>query len=208
MWRSSWIALLTVSCLLPATASSQSIGIYIDSGASVCLAEVGSTPIIDLHVIAVLGGEVPTMKGAQFWISGVPESWTPAKVFWVPDPAVTVNWGNPIFRTTVGDGRPGVDVAFNSCRGDGDPEDDTNHIELGRLIIAGAPTPRDVHLKVEHFELVPPDPHCPFVNDCDAPAFSKVCVAGGEVVLNGTGPCGVVAVAPLTWTGVKARYRE
>ena len=208
MRHRSRIALWALACLLPATAFSQSIGIYIDPGATVCVAEVGSVALIDLHVIAVLGGDVNEMTGAQFWISGAPESWTPARVFWVPDPAVTASLGNPIFRTTIGDGRPGVGVVFNSCRGDGNPEGDTERVELGRLIIAGAPTPREVHLKVEHYELVPPDPDCPFVNDCTGPYYYKKCVAGGEAVLNGSGPCGVVAVTTRTWSEVKALYRD
>ena len=204
----SWIALWALACLLPATASSQSIGIYIDSGGTVCTAEVGSVALIDLHVIAVLGGDVNEMHGAQFWISGAPESWTPRQVFWVPDPGVTVSLGNPIFHTTIGDGRPGLCVAFNTCRGDGIPEGDTQRVEIGRLIIAGAPTPREVHLKVEHYELVPPDPVCPFVNDCTDPVYEPTCVAGGEAVLNGTGPCGVLAVTQRTWSEVKALYRD
>jgi hypothetical protein len=174
---------------------------------TVCPAEVGSTPLIDLHVIAIVGGDVTGVAGAQFWISGAPETWQPKNVFWVPDPGTAISLGNPIFHTTIGDGRPGVVVSFSSCRGDGLPEDDTGPIELGRLIIAGAPTPPDVHLKVEHFELVPPDPECPTVNNCVSPSFDELCVAGGEAVLNGTGPCGVLAVTARTWSEVKAMYR-
>ena len=207
MWRRSWLVPVTVACLLPATASSQSIGIYIDNGATVCTAEVGSTPLIDMHVIAILGGDVTGLTGAQFWISGAPDTWQQKNVFWVPDPAATFNVGNPIFHTSLGDGRPGVVLTFNTCRGDGIPEGDGGRVELGRLIIAGAPTPREVHLKVEHFELVPTDPECPTMLECQSPAFPQVCVAGGEAVLNGTGPCGVVAVTQRTWSEVKALFR-
>ncbi|MFQ5599246.1 MAG: hypothetical protein ACE5G2_01690 [Candidatus Krumholzibacteriia bacterium] len=65
-----------------------------------------------------------------------------------------------------------------------------------------------IRTRVEGFDLVPPDPDCPFLLACDEPFFSKVCVGGGEVVLNGPGPRSCqVAVEQHTWTSIKSLYQ-
>ncbi len=198
--------LMTVATLavLASPASAQYIGIFTDQGASSCVAEVGATPYVDLHVVAVLEGNTTIMTGAQFQVTGVPAGWTPQNALWVPDAGLAINLGHPLFATPVHPQTPGVNVTFRSCQSF--PEGAT--IPLGRIILLGAPTPENVTLRTQAYELVPPDPDCVFVTYCE-PYYEKVCVGGGEIVLNGTKSTGCqVAVTAETWTKVKRLYRD
>jgi hypothetical protein len=198
--------LLTVAtfAVLASPAAAGYIGIFTDQGASSCVAEVGATPYIDLHVVAVLEDNTTIMTGAQFQITGIPAGWTPQNALWVPDAGVTVNIGHPLFANTVHPQTPGVNLAFSRCLAF--PEDDT--IPLGRIILLGAPTPENVTLRVQGYKLVPTDPDCVIVTHC-APYYEIGCIAGGEIVLNGNKSTGCqVAVAEETWTKVKRLYRD
>src|SRR5262245_672201 len=94
---SRWTIIIFILRLAMSTpASAQTIGIFSDAGATNCIAQVGSTRFIDLHVVAVLAGEVPFMTGAQFQITGAPEGWSSANVLWVPADG-TLNFGHPMF---------------------------------------------------------------------------------------------------------------
>lgn len=188
---------------LAAPVSAQYIGIFTEKEATTCVANVGPMAFTDLHVVAVLGGSVPTMTGAQFQITGMPEGWTPETALWVPDAGAGANIGHPLFGTPTHPDVPGVNVVFPSCQG---TVGETTKIPLGRIILIGAPTPENVHLRVEGFDLVPPDPDCPFVTDCSL--YPKFCVGGGEIILNGNGTGGcAVAVSENTWSHVKGLYR-
>jgi hypothetical protein len=197
-----WILAILAALMIGATAAhAQYIGIFMDTNATSCAASVGDAPWIDLHVIAILEGGVTSFSGAQFQITGKPEGWTPANVLWVPEPASAISLGHPIFASGLHPATPGVNVAFHECQ-------TANRVLLGRVVILGAPTPGNVHLRVEGFDLVPPDPNCPFLVDC-GPHFFKECVGGGEIVLNGPEPASCqMAVQSSTWTAVKSLYRE
>ena len=198
-----WTLAVAALAVLSSPASAQYIGIFMDREATTCVANVGATPYIDLHVVAVLEGAVTTMTGAQFKITGVPSGWTPENALWVPDAGSGISLGHPLFATPVHPLTPGINVTFGSCMSF--PEGGT--LPLGRIILLGAPTPRHVTLRVEFFDLVPPDPDCPFVTYCE-PDYVKTCVGGGEIVLNGPSSSGCyVPVATPTWTGVKQLYR-
>jgi hypothetical protein len=201
MKRCFLLALATVCVAAPASA--QYIGIFMDTQASSCAAQVGPQPWVDLHVIAVLENSVTEMAGAQFQISGAPEGWTAQNVLWVPEPTSAISLGNPIFPTELHPRTAGVNVAFASCQ-------TTSHVLLGRLVLLGAPTPANVHLRVLGFKWVPTDPPSPFVLICDLPMFSKVGVGGGEIVLNDNGP-GIagcqLAIEPRSWSTVKSLYQ-
>jgi hypothetical protein len=190
-----------------APASAQYIGIFMDKEATTCVADVGAAPYTDLHVVAILEGSVPVMTGAQFRIEGIPVGWSPSTALWVPDAGVGINIGHPLFPNPSHQDTPGVNVAFASCQGNAG---EVTKVPLGRIILLGAPTPSNVHLRVVGFELVPTDPDCPFVTDCDIRAgYPKFCVGGGEIVLNGpaSGGCGAVAVDQSTWSHIKQLYR-
>jgi len=203
MSRWTWLA-MTGFIVLSSPASAQYIGLFTDANATTCVAQVGPNPRVDLHVIAVLEGGVTEMAGAQFLITGAPAAWTPENVLWVPDVGSAISLGNPLFPTPLHPATAGVNVAFSSCVG----SPTNRRVPLGRVVLLGPPTEDNVHLRVSWFDLVPPDPNCPFVLACDAPIFSMVCVGGGEIVLNGDAPSSCqVAVEENTWTNVKALYR-
>ena len=202
-----WTMIALASLLaFAAPASAQYIGIFMDKEATTCAAQLGPAPFVDLHVVAALEGDVPTMTGAQFQITGMPEGWSSATALWVPADGV-INVGHPLFPGPPHEDTPGVNVAFGTCQGSAT---EPTKVPLGRLILVGAPTPNNVHLRVEGFKLIPIDPDCVFVTNCDAPlGYPKLCVGGGEFVLNGTSSagCGAVAVSEETWSQVKQLYR-
>jgi hypothetical protein len=203
MSRCKW--LMAVLLLVAQPVSAQYIGIFLDPEAASCAGDVGPTPRIDLHVVAVLEGAVTELAGAQFKIVGVPDTWTPENVLWVPDVGATISLGNPAFLSTIHPATPGVNIAFSTCQtGSG-----THRVPLGRLVLLGPPTADNVHLQVTGFDLVPVDPDCPIAFRCDSPYFSKACVGGGEIVLNGPAPksC-ILAVEERTWTNIKSLYRN
>jgi hypothetical protein len=203
--RKPYIAILLAAILLAQPAAAQYIGIFTAPDASQCGATPGSTPWIDLHVVAVLGGNVTELAGAQFKITGAPEGWNPQNVTWVPEPTSAISLGNPLFATSMHPSTPGVNVAFLECQSW--PSGGT--VLLGRIVLLGAPTPENTRLRVQGFQLVPVDPLDPFVLRCDFPMYSKAVVGGGEFVLNGPQPlncAGTTAVVPSTWSSVKQLF--
>jgi len=198
MTRWLWIALAALG-MLPGRAGAQYIGIFMDAEATRCAGEVGPMAWLDLHVVAVLEGDVTELTGAQFRITGVPAEWTDKTAIWVPATGA-INIGHPVFPIPNRPDRPGVNVAFSNCQ--------RGRVELGRLILLGAPTPENVVLRVEIFKLFPDEPDCVLTFACDFPAFSRACVGGGQIVLNGPGAGCQVAVDADTWTGVKLLYRD
>ena len=203
MSRWTWFAVAGVMAV-STPASAQYIGLFTDANATSCAAQVGHNPRIDLHIIAILEGDVTEMAGAQFQITGVPATWTPENVLWVPDVGSGISLGNPMFGTAAHPDRAGVNVALYDCGG----SSTNRRVPLGRVVLLGPPTEDNVHLRVSWFDLVPPDPNCPFILDCDAPIYSKVCVGGGEIVLNGDEPASCqVAIEESTWSNIKSIFR-
>jgi hypothetical protein len=196
---SKW-AMIGVAAILAVapTASAQYIGLFMDANASSCAAQVGPAPRIDLHVIAVLGGDVSQILGAEFRIRGAPGSWTPENVLWVPEPGVPVAGGNPIFPNPLFP-LGGATVVATSCRM-------TDRVELGRIVLLGPPTGDNVRLWVTTTEVGGARVRCPAVISCEFGA-DYICVGGGEIVLNGSAPKNCqLAVEPRTWTTVKRLY--
>lgn len=191
--------------LICPTASAQYIGIFSAPEAATCALDAGPNPWIDLHIVAVLEGEVTRLTGAQFMITGAPEGWTTQNVLWVPEPTSAISLGNPVFPTSSHPYSAGVNVAFSTCQ----DRPGGGRVLLGRVVLLGAPTPGDVHLRLTGFKLVPPDPLQPFVVSCADQWYSKAVVAGSEFVLNGPQPASCLlptALEPSTWSNVKRLY--
>ena len=55
----------------------------------------------------------------------------------------------------------------------------------------------------------PSDPAypCLLLKLCDTPAYTGVCITGGQLIINPAGPSCTVSVAPSTWSQVKGLYR-
>ena len=200
MTRWIFAAALTLATL-SSPASAQYIGIFMDPSATSCAASVGAKPWIDLHVILVLEGS--ELRGTQFQITGAPATWNAQNVLWVPDIGLTISLGHPLFPNAIYDDSGGANLVFSDCV----PTIDTDKIPLGRLVILGAPTPEDVHLRVEGVQLGL-DPDCPFRSSCELLNIQKLCVGGGEAFLNGqTNVNCTVAVEETTWTQVRLLFR-
>lgn len=198
------VSLLSVVCL-SGSAQAQSIDIILDEGEPVCSAQVGSNPWIELHVVAVLGGSVPALQGAQFQVAGMPDTWNEENVSWVWDASVTLAFGNPLFAATDewDDPGPGGVIAWSSCQ----PSQGSTR-RIGKILILGAPTSENITLRILPFQLHPREPYCPMMNQCDSPTFTTTCVQGGTFVLNGTNKnCNITAVEELTWTALKGLYQ-
>jgi len=203
MSRWTWVAVAGL-LLASSPASASYIGIFTDPNASSCGADVGPNPRVDLHIVAILDSDEPEMTGAQFQIVGVPATWTPQNVLWVPDTGTVISLGNPAFVSSIHPNTPGVNVTFHDCK----VAPEVDRVPLGRLVLLGPPTADNVHLQVAGFYLVPNDPPSPMVTIC-GPGYEKVGIGGGEIVLNGPAPnsC-AMAVEERTWTNVKALYRD
>jgi len=187
------------------SAHAQYIGIFMDPEATSCAQAVGDQPWIDLHVVAILEDELTEVHGFQFQITGLPPTWSPANVLWVPDPNLSFTLGSPMFPGSIYTTSGGVNIILPACTG---PE--PSRVMLGRMVILGAPTPEDVLLRVEAVKLVPPDPDCVAANDCIVPSHLLRCIGGGQILLNGTGsvqPSCQVAVEEATWSTVRQLYR-
>jgi len=202
------VLVVLVPCVLVFAdiAHTQSIDIILDENGPACSAQVGANPWIELHVVAVLGGGVPTFQGAQFRVAGLPDTWNEENVSWVWDASVTLAYGNPLFAATDewDDPGPGGVAAWGSCQ----PIQGSTR-RIGKILILGAPTADNITLSIQPFQLNFNQPYCPMMNQCDAPFFTKVCVSGGTFVLNGTNNknCNITAVEETTWTAMKSLYQ-
>ena len=98
-----------------------------------------------------------------------------------------------------------VSTAFNVCQ-------TGSLVELFRLQISGASVtenlPSDMRIRVVAGSppLNPAYP-CSLLNLCDYPAFTKVCVTGGEFIINPQQQNCTVGLEPSTWSRVKGLYR-
>jgi len=185
----------------------QSIDIVMISDNPTCSAQVGTNPFIELQVVAILGGEVSALHGAQFMVAGLPATWNQENVSWAWDASLTLAFGNPLFAANPeqwDDRGAGATIAWSTCQ---DPAG-ARSVRIGKILILGAPTQESVTLRIKPFQLHPGEPFCPIMTHCDAPVFSTTCVAGGTFVLNGTNRnCNITAVENTTWSEVKNLYQ-
>jgi hypothetical protein len=205
-----FVALLTLAGGAPA--HGQSIGIFFDRAGTICGAQVGPTPLTTLYVLAYPGGAAANgIHGVQFRIAGIPATWNQLNTGW-SGATGAITLGNPLFTWMNGTTPTvGAAVALGACRGDGLPEDDVPPVLVGTLQLLLAPTPNDVHLRIDRMlpYLNPEDPECPFVIiDCIPvpPPPLKICASGGELFLNPTGPDCSVAVQHSSWSRIKNLY--
>ena len=115
-----------------------------------------------------------------------------------PNPAATV-----VLGYAMGDG---VNIAFPSCQpGIG------GKVILFMITVTPTTTVSDLMLTVEK-RSTPSNPsfQCPLFTLCDAPAYTKLCVCGGQGVINGTiENCGCGEPSPTddtSWGHIKSLY--
>ena len=170
------------------SASAQSIGIFGDLGSASCNIAVGGPGTMYINVVGSSALPTGGITGAEFAVGNI----TTADAFFIltPNPAANVDLGNPFAG--------GTNVAFPSCQTG--PSINLYHVNFfastdltGRLISI-----------VAHSVPTNPNFPCSLLNLCDAPIFTKVCVAGGEAYIDG--PDCTVAVEETTWSDVKSLF--
>lgn len=185
--RSPWLAAAILGAAA-APAQGQSIGVFADQNGTVCtITAPFATPF--QYYVLVRRGPLNGITGAEFRVEGVDPAWFTMSL---PVPG-SCDPGCPNF---VGDGGG---LAFPLCQA---PESGVVLLAtIQSLALAPVPT-RTLRVEGARF---PSNPAfaCPLLTLCDAPAFTTVCVAGGEAVVNG--PC-TVAVQRCTWSDVKALF--
>jgi hypothetical protein len=170
-----------------------SIGIYFDPEGTVCQGTIPPGPTGGtIYVLVTLAGQTADgIAGTEFRLTGVPSSW---EVFPVANPA-HLTQGNPFLD--------GVISGFECETG--------STVLLYTVLVLAHSEETDVQFQVEQRN-PPSNPTfaCPHVTLCDAPAYTKVCVAGLSCFVNTTTPrkCGdPLAVTTATWSGVKELFR-
>lgn len=190
------IVVAAAIALIAGPVSAQSIGVFADPEGNSCefTAEVGQS--FPLYIIATLGGGASGgMTGAEFRVDGIPFGWITLEV---ANPAANVVIGDPM-----GDG---TNIAFPSCQtGTG------GKVLLFTITVIPSTAVSDLILTVEmHTNPSNPNFQCPLVTLCDIPAFTKLCVCGGQAVINGTiQNCGCGDPSPTeatTWGHLKSLY--
>jgi len=184
------LSLLLVVSLAASTASAGSIGLFFDPDAASCSGPIANGSTGRIYIIALLSDVADVMTVAEFRVDGLPAGWVANLV---PNPASNIVLGNPF------DG-VGCDIAFPTCQAD-------DNVLLFTVDLLASTAVSDHYLRVRHRN-PPPNPNfpCPLVTECIAPIYDKVCVSGGEAIINPTGPGCTVAVEATSWSRVKSLY--
>jgi hypothetical protein len=173
--------LLTLSfCLapLPSTAqtSNGSIGIFADPTGEETTLFLPQGVASTLYIVARLDGDSAIgLLGAEFRITGMPDSWVVGSV---PNPLAAVSLGDPFSVTGGGNWR--ANIAFSTCMG---TEDGT--VVLYTVTVLPTTQVSDQVLSVEA-GAPPSNPNydTPLVNICDPPLYTVVPVDGRTAVIN------------------------
>jgi len=107
-----------------------------------------------------------------------------------------------------GDMHRDVTTAFPVCQGGTD-----GLVELFTLQVSGVAVqqdlPNDMHIRVvAGSPPLNPEYPCALLNLCDSPFFTKVCISGGEFIINPQRTNCTVGLEKRSWTRVKALYRD
>lgn len=168
------------------------IGIFADMDGTRCAIEQTGPGAGQLFVVCQLGGAAADgIKTAEFGVRGFPEDWIVSVS--PTSKALTMLW-DPVHG--------GGTVVFDGCESGAS----------GRIVLATihyyAPTlasPGTMLTLTRNEHRVDPAFQCPLVKHCeDPPAELRICVAGGDAVLNDS-PC-PVTLQPTTWSIVKSFY--
>ena len=183
------VAALCIVCA-PRLAPASCIAISTEPALVYCRAVIAPPFTLGtLHVLAVLFVDQAAdgCTGAEFRIDGFPAGWFKTAT---PNPASTAI-GDPFGSA--------CSIAFPACQGA--PNQSVLLYTLTYL-----PTDMLVHSMNVVAAAPPYDPqfNCPVMRLCNG---QRYCVSGGYFRFNDLGPC-EVAVEPVSWSGVKALYRD
>lgn len=172
------------------SASAQSIGVFFDPAGGTCAATIGAPAPFSMYILASLSGpSAGGLTGVEFRLDNIPGGW-----FLTP----TVN---TVFNTVVGTSLGiGYNLASGGCQAG------TGGV-LTLFSISGFATSlvsNHVMSILKHTTPSNPAFQCPLQVLCDAPVFTKVCVNGGQGIING-GNC-TVGVEQTSWSTLKSLY--
>jgi hypothetical protein len=195
--------LVLAVCLGFGSASASSIGVFFDTGAARCDALIPAQfTQVTWYVMAILGGDIAAdgITGAEFSLKGVPPAWF-AQIF--ANPAANVDLRHPMGIGV------GTNIAFPAC------QKAAPVLLYTYQVLATSVPANGTYLTVERHDF-PSSPsfQCPLLVICDPPIFTKVCVRGGQGILNGD-PSGTPPPVPCTvgvdqtnWSTVKSLYNN
>lgn len=190
-----------------------SIRMHTASSLSACSSPVPPFTLVDIRVMAHMEGALANgISGAEFYIEGL-ENLTGVVINYTASAKLNpAKLGDPFKPEGVRRRAAfGFQRRVQQCR-------DVSEYELiftMTLLVTTTPIPNDTHIRI-----VAADPpgsprfNCPVVTLCDYPTFTKVCVHGGDFVLNPvndtcTNPTTDVFEnqLPTTWSLIKGLYR-
>lgn len=189
---------------------------------------------LQLFIYAHLGGLAPEMGGAAFFCRESGPNGEDRNNIFVPVSNGGLGWQAPAFENpaaavTVGfpfvaTGTPpnlvhqaaiawSVDPVTGVDCQHGDADAPPGHVWLYAISIfkttLGDPIPADTYLRVSAAD--PPvreGMECPILILCDTPAFTAVCVTGGEFIVNPSARNCTVAIETRSWGSIKTLYRD
>jgi len=176
--------------VLPQSASCAVIGMWGDEAASWCLMMV-PVGMQKTGYILCLPQEYGALTGAEFRVVGFPDGLYITQA--TPSPAANILIGDPLDL--------GCNLAFPTCQ-------QGNLVTLFSVLVFNlADTEGNRVIEVQQHS-TPSNPNfaCPLITLCDAPAYTKQCVYGGQMYLNHYLNC-EVAVQQKNWSAVKGLFR-
>jgi hypothetical protein len=200
------------------------IGLFGDAaGTNCCITAVGA-PATAFIIAKLEGATQNGITGAEYRIEIAQENGSaPTGYFfsYAAAPGNSVALGDPIDQLPQDATNPsGANIAWATCQ----PDPVGPQVTLGTLTIInfGAGTPFYARTKQKNPPSNPATGDCPALVLCDAPVFTVVCTTvqtQNNMNTEGIGfvskvnlactpnPCGPVAVAENTWSGVKELFR-
>ena len=192
-----------------------SIHMHPASSLAPCSSAVPPFTPVDIRVMVHMEGALADgISGAEFYIAGL-ENLTGVQINYSPSTKLNpARLGDP-FKPQAGQQRRaafGFQRSVQECR-------DVTEYELiftMTLFVTTTPIPPDTHIRIVAAN-PPGSPafNCPVVTLCNKPTFTKVCVHGGEFVLN---PVNDTCSNPTTdvfedrksatWSVIKDFYRD
>lgn len=170
----------------------QSIELYFGADCDSTCGTVPANGFGTLYINVILAGPAAGgISGAEFRVVGFPPGWF---AICTPNPAIGNILGWPLDEAG--------GIAFSApCSGAA-----SSCLNLFTCRVFAVSEVHDRVLSVER--RLPgccPGSPCPLVWLCDAPAFTRLCVTGGQAILNPSSGC-EVAVERRTWSTVKRLY--
>ena len=181
------ILLAALTLAWPQCAAAQRIGLFADPMATTTRVCVPVGFPVRAYLVFRQSAS-PGITGFEFRVLGLPTSWIAMSELCGPVPCIV---GDPFGA--------GAYWAWGSCRLD-------DVVPLLAVTFIAFEERSDVALAIGA-RVPPTNPtfDCPLVTRCDAPAFTRECVVGDQIVINNSELC-PVATRQQSWSAVKALY--